>query len=287
MTDPAKAWTFDVDQQDFPRAVIERSYELPVVVDFWAEWCHPCRMLGPVLERLVAERRGEVVLAKVNVDQAQALAARYGVEAIPAVKAFRNGQPVLEFEGVLPEDQLRLFLDRISPTEADRLLDQARAQEANPAEAEALYRKAVQSDPRSPEPRVGLARVLLAEGKPDEVPDLLDPVGSEGDVGAEAQRLLGVARLRLLAKPFGDEAAARRRLEADPRSAEGQYRLGVILAAVGRYPEALPLLLSAGQRDAKMASSLVREAMVQVFYALGVGHPLADEYRARLTQLLY
>src|SRR5207248_3333566 len=105
------AWVFDVAEADFDRLVLERSRAGPVVVDFWAPWCGPCRMLGPALERAVGERKGEVVLAKVNIDEAPDLAARYGVEAVPAVQAFRDGRPVLGFVGLLPEAQLRDFLD--------------------------------------------------------------------------------------------------------------------------------------------------------------------------------
>src|SRR5204863_8554363 len=135
---------------------------LPVVVDFWAPWCGPCRMLGPLLELLARERQGAFLLAKVNIDQAPNLATTYGVEAIPAVKAFRDGRPVLEFVGLLSEGQLREVLDRISPSEADRLVRQAAELEAaNPGEAEALYRRALEQDPNQDAARVGRARLLV------------------------------------------------------------------------------------------------------------------------------
>src|SRR5947209_7103873 len=113
MSKPTAGWVVDVEEKDFHREVIERSRELPVVVDFWAAWCGPCRMLGPTLEKLVEERNGALLLAKVDVDAAQEVAARYAVEAIPAVKAFRDGKLVLEFTGVLPESQIRSFLDQL------------------------------------------------------------------------------------------------------------------------------------------------------------------------------
>src|SRR6516165_8549229 len=142
-------WISDVAEADFQRAVIERSRQVPVVVDFWAEWCPPCRMLGPLLENLVQERKGEVLLAKVNIDEAQNVAAQFGINSIPTVIGFKDGRAVVDFMGFLPEHQLREFLDRLVPSEADRLAKQARAQEqANPAEAETLYRQALKADYR-------------------------------------------------------------------------------------------------------------------------------------------
>jgi putative thioredoxin len=281
-------WVRDVRETDFEREVLERSKEQPVVVDFWAPWCSPCRLLAPLLERLVGERNGEVLLAKVNVDEAQGLAAEFGISSIPAVKAFRDGRVVREFEGLLPEAYLRAFFDEIVPGEADRLMNQARAQEGTkPAEAERLYRQALDRDRNNEAVRLGLARVLLAQDKTDEIADLLEPVSSEGELGAEAERLKAQVYFRRLARDFGDEEAARRRLEASPDNAPAQYELGCLLARKGDYAGALPLLLSAGERDPKFAATKVREAMVNIFYALGSDHPLANEYRMKLTRLLY
>jgi putative thioredoxin len=289
MSQTASAWIVDVNEESFDRLVVQESRRRPVILDFWAPWCGPCRTFSPVIERVVNEKRGEVVLAKVNTDEAQELALHFGVEGIPAIKVVRDGALIFEHTGVLPEAQLRDLVNQLVPSEADRLVQQAAAaEESAPARAEALYRQALELDPRSDAPRVGLARVLVAQKKDDEVLALLEPVAAEGPLGEEAQRLRSQLALRGLSDAVSaDEAALRRRVAANPNDAQARYELGCALAQKGRHEEALELLLSAAERDVKLANSKVREAMVQIFYALGQSHPLSDKYRAKLALLLY
>jgi putative thioredoxin len=282
------AWIVNVEDSSFEREVIERSREVPVVVDFWAPWCGPCRALAPVLEKLVGERQGEVILAKVNVDEAQETAARFNISSIPAVIAFKSGEPFLDFIGLLPEPHVREFLDRLVPTPAERLARQALALETSkPDDAEKLYRQALDSDRNLESATIGLARVLIERGKDAEAKELLENVAVAEPLAAEAERLAGIVFLRELAKPFGTESEARRRFEAKPEDAQAAYELGCVLAAAGRYSEALELLLAAAQRDANLGRSAVREAMVKIFQIIGVRSALADEYRDKLTALLY
>jgi putative thioredoxin len=281
-------WIVNVAEADFEREVIDRSRERPVVVDFWAPWCGPCRALGPMLEKLAQERNGDFLLAKINTDEAQNLAVAFQIEAIPAVKGFRDGKLILEFTGVLPEPQLREFVDRLCPTEADRLAVKAAALETSqPAEAEALYRRALDLDGKQQSALVGLARLLLAQGDESHAMELLERVVPGGELASEVDRLRGLADLRGLARGFGDESAARRRVVAEPDNAEAHYELGCILAAAGRYQDALAELLDAARHDAQLARSKVREAMVLVFHVVGVRSELADEYRDKLARLLY
>lgn len=283
------ALIFDADEENFDQAVVQRSFEVPVVIDFWATWCGPCQELGPVLERLVRERNGEVVLAKVDVDRCQALAGHFGIQSIPAVKAIRDGQLVLEFNGNLPEEHLRDFLDRIGPSEAEKLIRQAASvEEKDAAAAEKLYRQAVELEGNNDAARVGLARTLVTLKRFDEVETILEPVGVEGPLGEEAQRIKGMLSLHGLAETAGgDEATLREKLKADPNNAVLMYDLGCALTQKGKHEEALKLLLAAGQKDMKLATTKVREAMVQIFYALGQSHPLSDRYRSELARLLY
>jgi putative thioredoxin len=287
MADKQSSWVIEVGSESFEREVIQRSREVPVVVDFWAPWCGPCQMLGPLLERLVAERQGDIVLAKVNIDEAQDLAAQFGVSSIPLVIAFRHGQAVLDFLGLLPEPQIRQFLDRISPTPADRLLAQAGANEkSNPAEAESLYRRALSTDPRNEAAAVGLARLLVDRRQDEEARNLLAEAGGMGEMAAEVDRLMGILDLRQLAGGLPDEAALRQRLAAQPGKAQVLYELGCVLAVAGRYEEALGQLLAAAEADAKLAAGKVRQAMVSVFQIVGPQSALANDFRNRLAVLL-
>jgi putative thioredoxin len=282
------SWIIEVEEADFERDVIERSREKPVVVDFWAEWCGPCRMLGPLLDKIAEEQKGAFILAKVNIDRAQSLAVHFGVEVIPTVKAFRNGQPILGFTGVLPEAQLRDFISRILPSEVDNLAQQARAAEgANPQEAERLYRQILDRERDHDGAIVGLARLLIARGQDREAADWLGRTGPGGDYGEEVQRLNAMLTLRQAAEGIAEEAVLRPRVKAEPNNAELRYQLGCVLAAAERYPEALAMLLSAAELDRKLAATKVREVMVEVFHIIGVRHPLADEFRDKLGRLLY
>ena len=282
------AWVLDVEEADFEREVLERSRERPVVVDFWAPWCGPCRMLGPILEQLVNEHNGEVVLAKINTDEAQNLAAYFQIQAIPAVKAFRDGRPVLEFEGLLPEEQLREFLDRLSPSEADRLVQQAKTLEADkPAEAENLYRGALEKDPNHEAAIVGLVRTLIAQNKDEEAREVLERIGPGGEQGAEYERLDALLFIRARGRECPELAEAQKHYKSDPENAQRRFELGCALAAAGKYPEALEQLLAAAERDPQLARARVRELMVKIFYVIGARSPLADEYRDKLSRLLY
>src|SRR6185295_15422085 len=164
----------DVTEQDFEQEVLERSKQVPVVVDFWAEWCGPCRTLGPMIEKAVESRNGDVVLAKVDVDSNQGLAQRYGIRGIPAVKAFRDGEVVDEFTGAIPQPQVERFIDRLVPSEADALVAEGDEQS---------LRRALELEPGNAAAAAGLARALLQRGETQEALDFVDRI--EGDFAAE------------------------------------------------------------------------------------------------------
>jgi putative thioredoxin len=202
--------------------------------------------------------------------------------------AFRGGKPVLDFVGLLSEAQIVEFLNRISPTEAERKAKEAVALEkTDPAQAEKLYRLALQKNANQEDAILGLARILINQHKDGEASELLERVGPGSEQGMEAERLSAILWLRNHAGTSGDEKTLRARLEIDPNNANILYDLGCVEAALGRYPDALEKLLQAAQHDLKIAKTKVRETMVKIFHAVGVRSPLADDYRDKLASLLY
>jgi putative thioredoxin len=248
----------DVSTDTFDHQVIERSREMPVVVDFWAAWCGPCRALTPALERAAEQRQGAVELVKVDVDANQELAARYGVQGIPAVKVFKDGEVTDEFVGALPQAEVERFFDRIAPSEADAL--------AAEGDEQSLQR-ALELDPRHAGAATALARILLERAEPHAALDSLKNVA--GDFVAEG--LAARAKLALSGAP-----------EDLPELREG---LGALTA--GDYERGLEKLEAALGIAQDETRDLIRQAMVGVFTELGPDHPLSREYRRKLAAALY
>ncbi len=276
-------WVVDVGDHDFETAVLERSKTTPVVVDFWAPWCGPCRAIGPLLERLAEEHQGAFILAKVNVDEAPAVAQAFGIQSIPAVKAFRDGMLVGEFVGAQPEPTVRKLLELVLPTAADRVVAEAAA--LDPAAAEPRLREALELEPRHAGALIALARALAARGETTEALRLLDLVSPPSPLLADAERL--AAELRTRGDGAGDEAALRARIAGDPDDLQARLDLGRTLAALGRHEEALAELLGVVQRDRQFADDAARRAMVDLFSVLGSDHPLTDRFRGELAKALF
>ncbi len=277
---------YDTGDREFERAVLERSKRVPVVVDFWAPWCGPCRVLGPLLERLAAEYNGAFVLAKVNVDENPGLAQAFGIQSIPMVIGFRDGQLAAEFVGALPESGVRDFLARVLPTLAD---EQAKSGSALLAAgdspgAETAFRRALDMEPRHGGALIGLAEVLAGRDEVTEALELLDRV-DPGPHRALADRM--AARLRLQQTGDADEAALRRAIDAKADDVASRFQLGQVLAAAERYEEALQVYLEVVRRDRNFRDDAARKAMLDIFEILGTAHPLTDRYRGELAKVLF
>jgi putative thioredoxin len=267
----------DVDEADFQTAVLDRSHEVPVVVDFWAAWCGPCRTLGPMLEEAVAARNGEVVLAKVDVDRNQALAQAFRVQGIPQVLGFRDGKVVAQFTGVVPPPQLAAFLDELTPSEADRAVVRARALDGETRETE--LRRALELDPSHREAAVGLAD-LLVDRDPDAALDLV--TSHRPDPAAEAI----VTRAELARDGGGDVDALRARVDGGAADGEALLTLGRALAARGEYDEAIDRLLAAVELGGDTREP-AREQLVALFGVLGDTDERVRAARPRLARALF
>jgi putative thioredoxin len=269
----------DVSTADFSSAVLQRSFEVPVVVDFWAEWCGPCKVLGPTLERLATEGQGSWELAKVDVDANQQLAMQFGVKGIPTVIAFKDGQPVGQFTGALPEDQLRQFVDSLAPSELDVAAERAylALDEGDEELAEQVWRAVLEREPSHELAGTGLAGLLLERGDLEGALAVLARLAPTEAV----RQLQAAARL----SNVGDISALEAAAAGGDVGAGLEY--GKALAATGDYETAFEKLIDlVSQRDPEH-SDAARLVVIDLFELLGPEHPLTAIYRRRLANALF
>jgi putative thioredoxin len=278
----------DVTAGTFEAAVIEESFRRPVLVDFWADWCAPCKMLMPVLAKLIEEYGGKVRLAKVNSDEQQGLASQFGVRSLPTVMCFRHGQPVDQFMGVQPESAIRAIIERHVERPSDRIRAQALAKlESGDADgAVADLRAAVASDPDHHVLKVDLAQALLAAGDAEAAEAQLKLLPMDVHEQEVVKQLL--ARLVFTKTLNGAGLASLERAAAenadDPRVLE---RLAAAYMVAGRSQEALDLYLRLMQRHRSYGNNAGHKGMLAAFEVLGPRHDLVIEYRRKMVSLLY
>ena len=269
----------DVTEGSFEYDVLAYSQQTPVVVDFWAEWCIPCRTLGPMLERLALESQGAFRLAKVDVDSNPKLAQQYNVFSIPSVKAFRDGRVVSEFAGVIPEPKLREFIRSLAPSELDLALEkgQSMLKLEQWHSAEQVFRQVLEKNPQHPTALLGLARSLLVQGHSDEALGKLKGFPASREFSA-AQALLPLAEA-LHRQGNGDEWSD------DPLDAA--FNRAVRLVQRGNLPAALDGLLDLLREKKTYRDGAARKVVLGIFELLGEENPLTGEYRKELSSVLF
>ncbi len=271
----------EVSEATFARDVIERSQHTLVVVDFWAAWCGPCRVLGPTLEKLAREPDSNFVLAKVDVDQNQSLSWQYRVQGIPAVKAFWHGEVVGEFVGAQPEPQVRRFLKEVMPSVADEEVTRGMAALAaqDYAKAVQLLRTALLKEPGNPTALLGLAKALLFQGQGCEARDILAGIGA-GPEFAVAENLGPLAT-------YLCDAESRWKEEDEITPLEAQYRHVAQLLTRGNFAAALDGLLDVLRVDRRYRKGQAKDVMLGLFSLLGEQHKLTQTYRQELAMVLW
>ncbi len=281
--------SIDVNAANFQQLVIESSKQAPVVVDFWAPWCGPCRALGPVLEKLAAEYDGKFTLAKVNSDENQALAAQFGVRGIPNVKAFVNGEIVEEFSGALPEPAVREFLGRIVPSLAEELRRQAvtgYAQDRDAKKALVLLAEAAQADPRNEAVRLDTVEFIIDLGEFEEARKLLDSLSPLVKMDERATELAAKLQFASSAADAPAAESLKARVARNPDDFEARLQLANLSVAKKDYAGALEHLLEVVRRDRKFNDDIARKTMLQVFSLLGNQGDLVSEYRRKLASAM-
>ena len=279
----ASEWVREAGDADFDAEVIERSHELPVLVDFWAPWCGPCRMLGPVLEGLAEELGGKFVLVKVNTEDHQRIAMKYAIRSIPAVKLFSGGKVVDEFVGALPGGDVRKFIEKHLPDPTSDEIAAALAQiDADPDTARDRLQAVVAAHPERAKAHLGLARLALRAGDTDAArkhATAVDPSSDQADV---AQHYAELADVVAAAAEMGTEDELRRKVEAGDDVLDAGFGLGARLAQCEQWADALEAFLQVVMRNAKHDDRAAHRAMVTIFGIMSRDDEARDEYQRKL-----
>lgn len=289
-------WISDGSIDTFVEDVIEASANVPVIVDFWAPWCGPCKTLGPMLERLVKEAKGAVRLVKIDVDKNQELAAQMRVQSIPAVYGFVGGRPVDGFAGAVPESQLKAFIQRLTggaagkgPTVAELLAEaQTQLNDGQTELALQIYQQILSEDENNGPALGGMVRCLIKLGHADGARQMVDSLGP--DLQAQTDVAAAVKALELAEKSAGNSgatAALRQKLEANPKDHQARFDLSAALVAEGANEEALDQLLELYRIDRNWNDGAAKAQLLTLFEAFGHADPLTMAARKRLSSLMF
>ncbi|WP_444931899.1 thioredoxin [Microbulbifer sp. SSSA002] len=278
----------DVTAENAQQMLIEESMQRPVVVDFWADWCEPCKQLMPVLEKLANEYNGQFLLAKVNADTEQMLAGQLGVRSLPTVMVLKEGQPVDGFAGVQPESQIREMLDKYLPKPWDIKLQQAQALigEGKVAESLPLLRQAYSESSERIDIAKQLAAILLDQNRAQEAETVLSKI-LLADQDAEYQQLMAQLELKQQAAETPEIQALQKALQENPADSDAAYQLAVQYSQANRHEEALQLLLDILRKDMGFADGAAKQTFLDIVKSLGAGDPIATQYQRKLMTMMF
>jgi putative thioredoxin len=283
----------DTSTATFATDVVVESRRQPVLVDFWAPWCGPCKQLAPALEKAVKEAAGRVKLVKMNIDEHPAIAGQLGIQSIPAVIAFKNGQPVDGFMGAVPESQIKEFIDRVAgkgagPRLGEMLEAAAKALEAgDQQQAAALFDAVLAEDPASAEAAAGLAGLLIDAGQSDEAEVLLNELPEDRQSAAPVAAIRARLALAAQAATLGDPGPLLQRLEKDPKDHQARFDLAMIQNGLGQRDEAAESLLTIVRSDRGWNDGAARAQLLQFFEAWGLMDEATLSARRKLSSILF
>ncbi len=282
-------YAFDIGAENFQQYVLENSYKVPVLVDFWAEWCAPCKTLKPVLESLAAEYNGQFLLAKINSDNEQALAQQFGVRSLPTVKVFRNGEIVDEFMGAQPEPVVRQLLERHIERESDRLAAEAvlAAEDGNHDLAQELFLKAHDMDPANHRVTTAMARFLVDQGEAERAEQMIQSLPLELREDAEARGLLAQISIMKATSDAPDVPVLEQRISEDPDDLKARLLLANISIADKDYETGMEHFLEIMKRDRGFEDDAGRKGLINCFEMLGGEGELVSAYRRKMSILLH
>lgn len=294
MTDSAPSpHVFDATAATFETEVIQASLDTPVLIDFWATWCGPCKTLGPMLEAAVAAARGKVRMVKIDVDRNQRIAGQLRIQSIPTVYAFWKGQPVDGFQGALPASEVRAFVDRVVALAGDGGIGEAvAAAEAMLAEGAAVdaaetFAAILAEEPEHAAAYAGMARAYLAMGEADKAAAFLSAAPAKIAKAVELEAVRAQIELARQAAKAGPVAGLRARVAADPGDAQARFDLALALHAAGKVEEAVDELLELFRRDREWNGGAARAQLMTIFDALKPQDPVALKGRRRLSSMIF